>query len=458
MKFAHVPRRGIGAALLAGALVLAGCGGDDDPSANASDDDASATATASATEPAAATEAEEVTLSLLIEDGEQGAARYGALTEAYTAAHPNVTFDIETRPGGGDGDNIIKTRLATGEMTDIFHYNVGSLLQTLNPAETIVDLTGDPVLDDVVEAFLATASQDGKVYGVPAETGMGGGIMYNKAVYAEYGLEVPTTWDEFAANNDALLAAGVTPMAASFADTWTSQLLVLADYHNVATAIPTFAEDFTANKIDYATTPAALKGLERLQEAYEKGWWNEDFGSTNLDGALAMLANGEVAHYPMLTFAVGQIAATFPDAADDIGFFAQPGDDAATNGLTLWMPQAMYIAQTSDHVDVAKDFLAFVASVPGTEVMSAAVPPSGPYLVNGASLPDDTLPGILDMQAYIDSGNVTPALEFVSPVKGPALEQITVSIGSGLEDAAGGAALYDQDVEKQAQQLGLPGW
>ena len=50
------------------------------------------------------------------------------------------------------------------------------------------------------------------------------------------------------------------------------------------------------------------------------------------------------------------------------------------------------------------------------------------------------------------------ALEFLSPVKGPALEQITVAVGSGLNTADEGGALYDQDVEKQAQQLGLPGW
>ena len=65
---------------------------------------------------------------------------------------------------------------------------------------------------------------------------------------------------------------------------------------------------------------------------------------------------------------------------------------------------------------------------------------------------------IKDLQPYVDSGNVTPALEFQSPVKGPALEQITVEVGSGIRKAADGAALYDQDVKKQAQQLGLPGW
>ena len=84
---------------------------------------------------AASEAAEPVTLTYLVDDTEATQARAKALADAYTALHPNVTFDIETRPGGTDGDNIVKTRLATGEMTDIFWYNSGSLLQALNPTE-----------------------------------------------------------------------------------------------------------------------------------------------------------------------------------------------------------------------------------------------------------------------------------------------------------------------------------
>ena len=59
------------------------------------------------------------------------------------------------------------------------------------------------------------------------------------------------------------------------------------------------------------------------------------------------------------------------------------------------------------------------------------------------------------MLPYFEAADATsPALEFLSPIKGPQLEQITVEVGSGLS-TADGAALYDQDVEKQAQQLGL---
>ena len=126
--------------------------------------------------------------------------------------------------------------------------------------------------------------------------------------------------------------------------------------------------------------------------------------------------------------------------------------------MTLWMPAGMYIADTTEHEDVARAFLAFIASVEGTEAQTATAAPAGPYLVEGATLPDDVLPAVQDVQAYIDAGNVGPALEFVSPLKGPSLEQITVEVGSGLRSAEDAAALYDEDVEKQAQQLGLPGW
>jgi raffinose/stachyose/melibiose transport system substrate-binding protein len=79
-------------------------------------------------------------------------------------------------------------------------------------------------------------------------------------------------------------------------------------------------------------------------------------------------------------------------------------------------------------------------------------------MIKGAKLPDTVLPAVKDIAAYIDSGNSYPALEFVSPIKGPNLEQICVATASGQMKADAAATTYDKDVEKQAQQLGLPGW
>ena len=92
------------------------------------------------------------------------------------------------------------------------------------------------------------------------------------------------------------------------------------------------------------------------------------------------------------------------------------------------------------------------------DAVNAKVQPAGPFMIKGATLPDNVMGAVKDLAAYVDSGNNGPALEFVSPVKGPSLEQITVAVGSGQMTPEEAATTYDQDVEKQAKQLGLPGW
>jgi raffinose/stachyose/melibiose transport system substrate-binding protein len=432
MKTSH---RKLGAALTALALSLAGCG-----SGGKTADDGP------------------VSLSFLIDNSEPTVAQAKAIVDAFEKADPTIKIKTETRPQGTEGDNVVKTRLSTGEMTDVFWYNSGSLLQAINPAQTLVDLTGDPVLAHVQKDYLPVVTQGGKVYGVPIGTAAGGGILYNRTVYDKLGLQVPKTWAEFMANNDKIKAVGITPVISTFKDTWTSQLFVLGDYYNVQAAAPTFAADYTANKAKFATTPAAGAAFQHLADVYAKGYLNKGFGSATNDQGMKMLAEGKGAQYAMLTFQVPPLVATTPQAASVIGFFGIPSDDPAKNGATVWEPAALYIPKTTKNLDAAKKFLAFVASTAGTDAVSKAVQPTGPYRITGATLPDDALQVAKDLQGYIDKGATAPALEFVSPVKGPSLEQITVAVGSGLTKPAEGAAQYDQDVEKQAKQLGLAGW
>ena len=439
-------------------LILAACG---TPAAEPqAASDAQAPAATEAPADAQPEAAAPVTLTYLVDESQGTQDTVRAMVDAYMALHPNVTINVELRPGGTEGDNIVKTRLATDDMTDIFWYNSGSLLQALKPTETLVDLSNDPYIANIQEAFLPTVSQGGQIFGVPSGTAMGGGILYNKKIYEQLGLSVPQTWAEFAANNEAIKAAGITPIIQSYGDTWTSQLFVLADFFNVAQAVPSFADDYTANQAKYATTPAAMAGFTYLAEGFEKGWYQKDFVTDKFDQALNQLANGQGAHYPMLTFALSTIAANFPDKMEDIGFFAQPGTDAAKNGATIWMPAGTYIPKTTtgENLAAARDFLAFIASTAGVDAVNALVQPAGPFMIKGATLPDNVMGAVKDLAAYVDSGNNGPALEFVSPVKGPSLEQITVAVGSGQMTPEEAAAAYDQDVEKQAKQLGLPGW
>jgi raffinose/stachyose/melibiose transport system substrate-binding protein len=258
------------------------------------------------------------------------------------------------------------------------------------------------------------------------------------------------------ANNKKIKDAGTTAIIGTYKESWTSQLIMLADYYNVQAEAPNFAADYTANKAKYATTPAALRSFQKLEETV--GYMNKDYLAANLDSGIKMLAEGKGAHYPMLTFIIPTIVQNNPESIDDIGFFAQPGDSPDKNGITVWMPPAAYIYKNSQHVEEAKKFLAFIASPEGMSEVGKVAKPTGPYVIKGAPIPDDVPQVVKDMLPYFDSGKTAPALEYVSPIKGPSLEQITVEVGSGKRKAADAAALYDKDVEKQAQQLGLAGW
>jgi raffinose/stachyose/melibiose transport system substrate-binding protein len=408
---------------------------------------------------AGAENGKDVELSMLVANSEQAVKPAEALIAAFEKQNPAIHIDLETGPQGSELDNLVKTRLATGEMNDVFVYLAGSLFQALKPESQLLPVGDQPWVGDLDETFAKTVSVKDQVYGAPYGSAFGGGILYSKKVYEQLKLEVPTTWDEFMANNAKIKAAGIDPVIQSYGETWTSQLFVLADFHNVAAAAPGWEQKYTANQVKYAQEPA-IEGFRHLEEIHKAGYLNKNFASVKFPPALSMLAQGKGAHYPALTIIVPNLQTSDPQLIDDVGFFAQPAREEANTGLTLWLPLAAYIPRTveGEKLEAAKKFLAFIASREGCEVQSEAYAPTGPYMLKGCELPADVPAAVKDLQPYVDEGNVTPALEFLSPVKGPALEQITVEVGSGLRSAADGAKLYDEDVKKQAQQLGLKGW
>jgi raffinose/stachyose/melibiose transport system substrate-binding protein len=385
-----------------------------------------------------------------------------AVIDAFQAANPNITIKHDTRPGGSEGDNLVKTRLSTGDMAEVFIYNNGSLLQALKPEQNLTPLDDQPWVGQIDQTFAdSSKGSDGKLYGGPYGTAFGGGVLYNIPVYKKLGLQIPKTWDEFMKNNETIKKAGIDPVEQTYGETWTSQLFVLGDYHNVEAAVPDFAAKYTAGELKYATTPAALAGFQHIQDVKDAGYFNKDFASAKLNDGVKAVATGTAAHYPQLGATANNIENVSPGKSNDVGFFALPGPDAATNGMTVWPgTAAMYIPKTveGDKLDAAKKFIAFAATKEGCDAYSTGSPPQGPYLSKVCKLPADVSQVAKDTQAYFESGKASPALEFKSPIKGPSLEQICIQVGTGQVDAKKGAELYDQDVKKQAQQLGLPGW
>ncbi|KQO60364.1 ABC transporter substrate-binding protein [Curtobacterium sp. Leaf261] len=400
-----------------------------------------------------------VQISYLVDNSDATAVTSKALIAGFEKANPDITVKLDTKPQGTDGDNLVKTRLSTGEMNDVFNYNSGSLMQALNPDNTLVDLSDQSWASKVDKQFTKVVSTDKGMYGAPFGTSFGGGVMYNKKVYDKLGLSVPTTWDEFISNSEKIKDSGVDPIIQTYGDTWTSQLFVLGDFANITAQQSNWATKYTAHKESYAKDPA-LAGFEHLAEVKDKGLVNEDFASATQANGLKMLAEGTGAQYPMLTNAISTLQQDNPDAVDDIGVFALPAETAADTKMTIWEPNGLYIPKTTtgDKLAAAKKFITYANSSSGCKVQNDTGTPGGPYVISTCTLPSSVPPMIGDLAKYIDGDEATPALEFLSPIKGPNLEKICVQVGSGISTAAVGAKQYDADVVQQAQQLGLKGW
>lgn len=401
--------------------------------------------------------AEGTTLSLLI-DNTSPTAGIEAVA-ALAKEKLGISLEIEVRPGGAEGENVVRTRLAAGEMSDLCYFNSGSLLSSLNPAQNFVDLTNMPYMSTFSDSYKQTVTVDGKIYGVPSGSSFAGAWLYNKKVYADLGLSVPNTWAELMANCEKIKAAGKTAVIASFGDDWTSQLILLADFYNVQKENPNFAADFNNNKAKYATDPAAFKAFQKMAEVYQKGYLNADYNTNTYDNALSMLVNGDGVQYPMLTNAITNIDKNFGrEAADNIGVFGQPGDNADDHGITVWLPNSIYVYKNGANVDAALKWVEFFVSPEGVAAYAAATSAEGPYVVSGVTMPDSAYQGVKDMMPYFDAGKTAPALEFITSVKGPNSPQICIECMGGLRTPEECAAEYDADVEKQAKQLGLAGW
>ncbi len=400
------------------------------------------------------------TISVLYATGTANDALFKALSDGFTAANPDIKLTFETQPAGTEGDNLTKTKLSTGEMSDVFYYNSGSLFQALNPDTQLAPLTDQPWVSQLSAEMKPVVSTNAGTYGAPLGTTFAGGVLYSKTVYADLGLKVPTTWADFDANNAKIKADGkVTPIQQTFGDTWTSQLFVLGDFANVSKQDPNWATDYTANKAKYSTQPA-LQAFLNQEQTHADGYYNKDFASAKFDDGAKAIATGTAAHYPMLTAALSTMQQNYPDKINDVGFFALPAQEATNTQMTLWLPNSLYIPKTTEgaQLDAAKKFLAWVNSADGCAIQTKTSSVTGPFAISSCTLPSDVPAAVKDMQTYLDAKKVSPALEFLSPIKGPNLENFTVEVGSGISSGDKAAKAYDEDVKKQAQQLGLPGW
>lgn len=303
-----------------------------------------------------------------------------------------MEFEVEINPGGTEGDNILKTRCASGDLPDITNYNSGSLFTALNPKEHFLDITDEEMTQKFDDTFVSTVSQDGRVYGAPFTTTQAGAVVYWKPDYEELGLEVPKTWDEFVANCNALKEAGKSPVYLSAGDTWTTQVLFLGDNYNVLAKNPTFAEDFTAGTAKFASDEGALASWDKYADLTDM--YQADYTAATYEDGLEEMATGQATHWFILTQVIPLMIAAHPEAEENIGVFAVPGDDAENVGLTVWEPNAWYINKDSENTEAVLAFLEFWYQEENMDLYINTYGANGPSCIKGYTLPESVAPAI----------------------------------------------------------------
>ncbi|OIH94656.1 ABC transporter substrate-binding protein [Curtobacterium sp. MCBA15_001] len=209
-----------------------------------------------------------------------------------------------------------------------------------------------------------TASYPGERNALPYSV-TAASVIYNKKIFAEQGLEVPTTWTELTAVCEKLLAADITPFYGTYKDTWTiAQGMFDYSIGGMLDVEKTFsALDQEGTSLTPSSPVSFSKDFEPPMGRMEQlaKWMNKNAASRAYgDGNLAF-AKGESAMYLQGPWALIEIAKTTPDM--DLGTFPLPATDDPDDlkvrvnvDLALWIPKA------SKKQEAARTFLKFLMS------------------------------------------------------------------------------------------------
>ena len=174
-----------------------------------------------------------------------------SLVDKFESQHEDVSIEI-TAPA--DAGTVLKTRMTKNDLPDIIACGGDATYTELQSAGMLLDMSDEVGnIQDAYLQMLYDVNKDGEsvAYGVPYATNASG-ILYNKDMFDELGIEVPQTWDELVAACETIKAAGETPFELTFADNWTC----LPPWNSMAPVIPdaSFNEDRKENKTTFAET------------------------------------------------------------------------------------------------------------------------------------------------------------------------------------------------------------
>lgn len=169
-----------------------------------------------------------------------------------------ILVDIQVMPDD-QYINVMKSRLLTGEGTDIFLMKSGVAIAEWLPEENCLDLSGEEWVSRTKSWAIDGATYGGRLVGQNMWSVDGWGFLYNPTIFADLGLEVPTTTEEFMAVCEAIQASGTLPIWENGKDGWHLQIWAQQMGAYLRAQNPGLYEGLNDNSMKYVDVPELVQ-------------------------------------------------------------------------------------------------------------------------------------------------------------------------------------------------------
>lgn len=368
------------------------------------------------------------------------------LLQEYGEAN-DIEMDFVTIPDGFEAN--VLTKWTTGERPDILLGQPGGFLLQLNPKENLQDLSD---MDFVEQTKFDLGREAGAVDGVSytATTGFPTvfGLLYNKAVFADNGLEPPTTPAEYQEVMQTLKANGVTPMFLAGGDTWTLQLPY---FTNLADAlVDGLIQDINSGDAEW-TNPAVIDAYDSVKALVDDEFVNPDWKTATFSDQAAALESGTAAMVLQGSWILPSITDT-----SKVGFVAYPSKSAksmwqTSNLSSVQLPKTGNEAQEA----AARAYVDWATVGEGyKKYLETAKEPS---IIQGVDDPADLSEIQLDLAYAFNSGGV-PSVDMQALVGPGDLASLLSQYLLGTITAQDATKQMQVSFVQNAKTAGLPGF
>ncbi|MBB6670041.1 ABC transporter substrate-binding protein [Cohnella nanjingensis] len=237
--------------------LLAGCGGnsEENSSPEPSPSVSASASTTAGTEGGASTASDKpATIHMFIASPEYTDA-FNAFVKEYKEVKPNVTIELQVTQA--DYPTLLKTKIASGDLPDVFQTTAGGELEQY--AEYSADLTNEPLAGVLSDSAKKNMTMDGKLLGIPFKINLFS-LIYNKQLFADAGItEAPKTTAQLEDAIAKLEAKGITPFANGYKEWWV-QKHIFQHFLDAESDNPQqLVNDFIAGKTTFKDHPILMK-------------------------------------------------------------------------------------------------------------------------------------------------------------------------------------------------------